>query len=164
MKMSKSLEELFNDQIRNEYESAYIYLGMSIYFMNTPFAGFAKWMGLQAKEEITHGDKLLAHLVERSGEIKLLPIDAQKVKYSSPLEAFQVALEHEKKVTNWIHDMYHQAVSDRDYAAQILLDWFINEQVEEEEQTQYFVDRLILAGDNNSTLLFLDKEAGQRTE
>lgn len=164
MKISKALEKLLNEQIRNEYESAYIYLGMNVYLRSTPYAGLAKWMGVQAKEEITHGDKLLEYLGERSGTIELLPIAAPKVAYSSPLEAFQTALGHEQKVTNWIHNLYEQAVSDKDYASQSFLRWFVDEQVEEEEQTRHFVDRLQLAANDPSALLIIDKEAGKRSE
>lgn len=164
MKISKPLEQLLNEQIRNEYESAYIYLGISVYFMRTPYSGFARWMQIQGREELTHGNKLLEHLGDRSGEVKLLQIAAQRTTYSNPLEAFQVALEHEQRVTSWIHNLYNQAVADKDYAAQSLLDWFINEQIEEEKQTQYFVDRLRLVGDDKSALLLLDQEAGSRSE
>ncbi len=164
MKVSKALEKLFNEQIRNEYESAYIYLGMSVYLMSTPYAGLAKWMRIQAKEEISHGDKLLTHLGERANDIKLLAIAAPKVDYSSPLAAFQAALEHEEQVTSWIYGLYEQAAKDKDYTSQCFLKWFIDEQVEEEEQTRYFVDRLKLAGKDTSALLLLDKEASKRAE
>lgn len=163
MKVSKALEKLFNEQIRNEYESAYIYLGMSTYLMSTPFSGFASWMGVQAKEELGHGDKLLKHLGERCGEIQLLPIAAPKTEYSDPLAVFQAALEHEEKVTSWIQGMFAQAVADNDYTSQSFLQWFLDEQVEEEEQTRYFVDRLKLAGNDATALLILDKEAKKRS-
>ncbi|MDE6432510.1 MAG: ferritin [Opitutales bacterium] len=164
MKVSKALEKLLNEQIRNEYESAYIYLGMSVYLMSTPYTGFAQWMHLQAKEEIEHGNKILSHLGERAATVKLLPIAAPKIDYSSPLEVFKAALEHEELVTKWICNIYKQAVKDEDYTSQCFLKWFIDEQVEEEEQTRYFVERLSLAGKDSATLLFLDKEAGKRSE
>ncbi len=164
MKISNSIEQLLNEQVRNEYESAYLYLGMGVYLMSTPYVGLAKWMQLQAQEEINHGNKILEYLGDRSSKIQLLPIAAPTVEYNTPLEAFHAALEHEKKVTSWIYDIYNQAINDKDYTTQNFLNWFITEQQEEEAQTQHFVDRLQLAGDDKSALLLIDQEAAQRTE
>ncbi|MDR1890857.1 MAG: ferritin [Puniceicoccales bacterium] len=161
MKMSKDLEKLIIEQIRNELESAYIYLGMSAAMESMAFSGIAKWMRRQAKEEVEHGMKFYDYLVSRGSKVELLPIAQAATDYKSPLNAFEVALNHEKKVTGLIHKMYDLAVSLKDYESQNMLNWFVTEQIEEEGQTQHFVDRLKFAGDDACAVLRIDKEAGK---
>ena len=164
MLMDQKLVDLFQEQIKNEFESAYIYLGMAAYFDASPYAGFASWMHLQFKEEMEHGMRFFNHLIERGHNIKLLPIPAAATHYDSPLTAFKAALEHEQLVTRLINEMYRVAVEINDYAAQIELQWFIKEQVEEEQQTQQIVDQLALVGDNVAAILAIDRTAGERKE
>ena len=151
-----------NEQIKHELHAAYLYLGMAVSMEAKAFHGMDTWMRAQWKEEIEHGMRFLTYLGERGASIELLPIEEVSTQYSTPIEAFKAALEHEKKVTQKIHDMYDLAVSEKDYESQQMLDWFIKEQIEEEQQTQYFVDRLTLAGKDNAAILLIDKEAGER--
>jgi ferritin len=160
MKMSKDLEKLIIEQLRNEFESAYIYLGMAAAMESLSFVGIARWMRRQAKEEIEHGMKFYDYSVSRGVKVELLPIAQASTDYKSPLNAFEVALNHERKVTGLIHKIYDLAVSLKDYESQNMLNWFITEQIEEESQTQHFVDRLKFAGDDACAVLRIDREAG----
>ena len=164
MLMDPKLVDLFQQQIKNEFESAYIYLGMAAYFDASPYSGFASWMHLQASEEIEHGMKFFKYLNERGHHIELLPIARATTHYESPLAAFKKALAHEQLVTSLINEMYRVAVELKDYAAQIELQWFIKEQVEEEEQVQQIIDQLELVGDNMPGVLSIDRNAGKRKE
>ncbi|MDR0590450.1 MAG: ferritin [Puniceicoccales bacterium] len=161
--MKQQLFDLFQAQIRNELESAYKYLGMAAYFETTPFKGFASWMRLQAKEEIEHATKFFDYVHDRGHHLQLPAIQAVATEYASPLEAFCEALAHEQLVTRLINGMYRVAIEVEDYAAQILLQWYIAEQVEEETQAQDFIDRLEMADGDVSSLLIIDKSAGKRS-
>jgi ferritin len=164
MKISGEMEQSLNLQMNREYQSAYIYLGMAAYFEGTPFGGFARWMRAQAREEIIHGDKFFSYLARREGVIRLGPIDQVATSFPSPAEAFAAALAHEQEVTGWIHGIYGLAVREGDYGAQEFLSWFINEQIEEEEQVRGWCGRLQLVGDHPGGLLALDVAAGKREE
>ncbi|MDR2738189.1 MAG: ferritin [Puniceicoccales bacterium] len=161
MKMSDELERLMVEQIRNEIESAYIYLGMSSAMETSSLPGTKKWMRMQAKEEIEHGMKFYDYLHSRGANVRLLPIGQVPTTYDSPLSAFEAALTHEKEVTAMIHKMYDVAVAQKDYESQNMLNWFITEQVEEEEQTKYFCDRFRFAGKDPCAILQIDREAGK---
>lgn len=159
--MPKDLEKLMIEQLRNELGSAYIYLGMSSAMESMSFMGISKWMRRQAKEEVEHGMKFYDYLISRGSKVELLPIDQAITDYKSPLNAFEVALHHEKSITGFIHKMYDLAVLLKDYESQHMLNWFIAEQIEEESQAQHFVDRLKFAGDNACAVLRIDKEANK---
>jgi ferritin len=161
MKITKELEKLMIEQIRNEFESAYLYLGMSSAMGNLAFPGCEKWMREQAKEELEHAMKLYDYLHSRGTRIELLPIDRAPTGYDSPLSAFEAALAHEREITTMIHKMYDFAVAQKDYESQNELDWFIAEQIEEEQQTQYFVDRFTFVGNDRCAILQIDKEAAK---
>ncbi len=162
MKMSAELERLMIEQVRNEIWSGYVYLGMSSAMGAMSFSGSAKWLRKQAREEVEHGMKFYDYLASRGSKVQLLPISEVSTNYDSPLSVFSAALEHERKVTDMIHKMYDLAVQEMDYESQQMLNWFISEQVEEEEQTQYFVDRFTIAGNDISAILQIDTEAGAR--
>jgi ferritin len=161
--MKPQLFDLFQAQIRNEFESAYKYLGMAAYFETTPFKGFAGWMRLQAKEETEHAMKFFDYVHDRGHHLKLPAIQAMVTDYASPLEAFRETLAHEQLVTSLINEMYRVAVEVQDYAAQTLLQWYIAEQVEEEKQVQDFIDLLETAGSDVASLLIIDKSAAKRS-
>jgi ferritin len=161
--MEQKLLDLFLNQIRNEFESAYKYLGMAAYFETTPFEGFASWMRFQAKEEIEHAMKFFDYVRDRDHHLELLPIQAMPTQYASPLEAFREALAHEQLVTRLINEMYRTAFEIQDYAAQILLQWYITEQVEEEKQVRDIIDKLEIPGGDISKLLAIDKIVGKRS-
>ncbi|MDR1591095.1 MAG: ferritin [Puniceicoccales bacterium] len=164
MIIEKKLLDLFLEQIRNELESAYKYLGMSAYFESTPYKGFAKWMRKQAIEETEHAIKLFDYVNERGNHVELFPLEPMPTHYASPLEVFQETLNHERQVTHLISEMYVAALEVRDFAAQIFLQWYITEQVEEERQAQDILDLIEVAADNTSALMGIDRQVSQRED
>jgi ferritin len=160
--MDKAVHDAINAQIKMEFDSAYIYLAMSAHFEDVNLEGFAKWMRLQASEEKEHAMRLFDYLVERGAKVTLKGIADPPAKFGSPREIFQQALEHERKVTKSINDIYALAVEKNDYPSQIMLQWFVNEQVEEESTAEKAVRELEMAGDNTAALLMLDRAYGAR--
>lgn len=160
--ISKTMQDAINEQINKELYSGYIYLSMSTYFEELSLPGFARWLRLQALEEQEHAMKLFDYLHERGGSVQLKAIDQPPAKWNSKLEIFQEVLEHEKKVTGLIHKLYELALKENDYATQIMLQWFITEQVEEEANASLIVDQLKMIDDHDTAVLVLDKNLGKR--
>jgi ferritin len=160
--LSKTMQDAVNEQIKNELHSAYIYLSMSAYFESSNLPGFAHWMRLQAQEEVAHAMKFFDHINDRGGQVTLMAIDGPPVAFDSPLGAFKMAYEHEQKVTGMIHNLYKMAVAGNDYPALSMLQWFVDEQVEEEKSALEVVEQLEMIGDHKMGLLMLDRELGQR--
>ncbi len=156
------MEKAFNSQINKEFYSSYLYLAMSSYFESANFRGMAKWMRLQAMEESAHAMIIFNFVIERGGAVKLDAIAAPEVDFASPLDVFEKALEHEKYVTASIYSLMETAQGERDYASQSMLNWFVDEQVEEEANATEVVEQLKMAGDK-SGLLFIDRSLGERT-
>ena len=134
--ISKKIEEALNAQINAEFWSAYLYLSMSANFAVKGNPGFANWFNIQFKEEQDHAQIFIKYLLSRGGKVALSPIEAVKTEWESPLDAYKDTLEHEKKVTSMINNLYALASAENDYATQSMLKWFIDEQVEEEETAQ----------------------------
>ncbi|MBQ7760107.1 MAG: ferritin [Phascolarctobacterium sp.] len=160
--MNNKVYKVFNDQVQAELYSAYMYLAMSLYLEDQNFKGMAHWMRLQYEEEREHAFRLAKFMQERGVKPELLQIDAPPAEFGTPLEVFKKALEHEKYVTSRIHAMYEVAMEEKDYAAMTHLHWFIDEQVEEEDQTRDIVDRLAMVGDNMNGLFVVDGQLGAR--
>lgn len=163
MAISATLERAINDQIRKEMYSAYLYLAMSSYMEEKNFSGMAHWLEHQAKEEMEHAMKFYHYIHERNGHIELQAIAQPPVEFGTPLQLFEQVLEHEKGVTASIHALYDLASAEKDYAAQVLLQWFIQEQVEEEANATRIVEMLKMAGEHISVLMMLDHELGKRS-
>ncbi len=161
--VSKEVQDAINEQIKHEFFAAYQYLSMMTYFEGASLGGFANWMRLQAQEEVSHAMRLLDFLLDRGGEVDLQAIDKPKTGFNSPLEVMRAALAHEQKVTGMINDLYELAVTHKDYPAQILMQWFITEQVEEEKSAGDIVEQLEFVGDSPGALLVIDERLGQRT-
>lgn len=159
---SKKVQDAMNDQIQRELESAYIYLSMAAYFDSSNLPGFAHWMRVQFQEEQAHAFKFYDFVYDRGGQVILQAIGQPPVEFQSPLDAFEKTLAHEQKVTGHINDLYALAVEEKDYASQILLQWFVGEQVEEEKSAGDIVDMLDRIGDNYHALVMLDRELSQR--
>ena len=165
MEIPKDVLKLLNEQFYNELHAAHIYFGMGAFFKRSPFAGFAKWMELQAKEEIEHAMKIYNFLCERDAPFAASEIAKPKKDiYDSPLDAFKAAYEHEKLVTSQITRIFELANERKDYATADLMNWFINEQVEEEHNTLQFVKALEFAGADKNLIIGVDKWAGKRAE
>ncbi len=160
--ISKKMEDALNNQIREEMFSAYLYLSMSAWFQTLNLKGFANWMMVQYQEELVHAIKIFDFISERNGTVKLQKIDQPQHEWKSPLEAFEAAYKHEQHITGCINDLVHMAMEDKDRATQVFLDWFVNEQVEEEANADDIVQNLKLVADNGHGILMLDREFGQR--
>lgn len=160
--MNKRIEDAFNEQINEELFSSYVYLAMAAHFEDLNLEGFTNWMRLQAQEELEHAMRLFNHINRRGGRVVLKAIGEPPFDFGTPLETFEKALAHEQHITGCIHKLYGLATEENDYPAQVELQWFIDEQVEEEENTGRVVDLLKLAGDDKSALFMLDRELAQR--
>ena len=161
--ISEKLQDAINDQITFEIASGLIYKAMAAYFSSEDLSGFAHWMEIQFKEELFHSEKLAAYVNDADGRVKYLVIEAPRNDYDTPLQAFEVALEHEKLVTSRINNLMSLAKEDNDHAAQICLQWFITEQIEEESTFRQVIAELKLVKDDGRGLIMLDRELGQRT-
>ncbi len=160
--ISQGVLDAINEQINHEFFSAYIYLSMSAYFESSNLPGFANWMKIQAREEVTHGLKLFDFVHNRGGRVVLKAIDAPPREFKNVQEVFEQALKHEQLVTKMIHDLYEIADQGHDFATQVALQWFITEQVEEEKSADLIVEQLKMIGTDRPALLMLDRELGSR--
>lgn len=160
--ISKKIEEALNNQVREEMFSAYLYLSMSAWFATLNLKGFANWMMVQNQEEQAHAMKIFDFITERGGTVKLQKIDQPQHDWKSPLDAFEAAYKHELHITGCINDLVYMAMDEKDRATQVFLDWFVNEQVEEEANADEIVQSLKMVGDKGHGLLMLDREYSQR--
>ena len=163
MKLSQKLHDALNAQINAEFWSAYLYLSMAVDADAKGLKGFANWFYIQFQEEQDHARILMNYVISRGCEVKLAPIDAVKNTWNSQLEAFKESLEHERKVTAMINNLCELAAADKDHATANMLQWFVDEQVEEEESFSGVIDSLELVGDNKMGIFMLDKEFATRT-
>lgn len=161
--MNQKLVDAFNSQIQFEIHSALIYKAMQAYFEAEDFPGMANWMNIQYQEELSHAEKLFAYVCEAGGRAKMLAMDEPCNEYSSPLEVFETALAHEQIVTGRINDLMDLAQETRDHAAQICLQWFITEQLEEEANAGLIIKKLKMVEGDGRGLLMIDQELAQRT-
>lgn len=161
--LTQTLQDALNEQIKNEFYSAHVYLSMSSWFEDKALPGFAKWMRVQYSEELTHGLKIFDFINDRDGRALVHGFDAPPAQWKSPLDVFENSYAHEQKVTAMINNLYALAVKENDYPTIVLLQWFINEQVEEEKNAKLIVDQLRMADDSPTALLLLDREMGART-
>ncbi|MFQ5551108.1 MAG: ferritin [Gemmatimonadales bacterium] len=159
---SKAVEAAVNDQIRDEFYSAHLYLSMSAFFESQSLGGFATWMRMQYEEEIMHAVKLYDFLLDNDGKVELQAIDQPPSGFGTPLEIMKQALEHEREVSRSITALYELALEERDYPTQILLQWFISEQTEEEKMVGDIVAQLEMIGSDGSALLIMDGQLGSR--
>lgn len=160
--ISPKLQDALNAQINAEFWSAYLYLSMAMHFESEGMGGVANWFRIQFKEEQAHAEIFINYLISRGGRVMLAPIAGVETSWSSPLAAFEATLEHEQKVTAMINNLYALAEVEHDYATRGKLDWFVSEQVEEEETAQGLIDRLKLIGDNGMGLYTFDQELATR--
>ncbi|MGC1376959.1 MAG: ferritin [Anaerolineales bacterium] len=162
--ISTTMQDIINEQINKELFSSYLYLSMAAFFEEKNLSGFAKWMHVQSGEEREHAMKFYEHLVDRGGRVLLKAIEAPGAEWKSNLELFKEVQAHEAKVTKSIYDLYEQALKEKDYATQVLLQWFITEQVEEEKNAAEIVQQLELIDAHGTAVLMLDHQLGKRGE
>jgi ferritin len=160
--LSPKLEEALNQQINAELYSAYLYFSMATYLSSIDLAGCAHWMHAQTQEELLHASKMYEYVNERGGRVVLNAIKAPKTQWASPLEVFEDAYRHEQHVTSLINGLMELAISEKDHATQIFLQWFISEQVEEEASANGVVQRMKLAQASPGGLFMIDKELSTR--
>ncbi|PKO01889.1 MAG: ferritin [Chloroflexi bacterium HGW-Chloroflexi-5] len=160
--LSAVLQKALNEQINKEFYSAYLYLAMSAHFEDANLSGFAKWMKLQADEEQEHGMKFYSYLLERGANVDLTPIAGPVIEGKSNLEIFKQVQAHEAVVTASINALYELALKENDYPTQIMLQWFITEQVEEEKNAADIVAKLDMIQDKGTAVLILDQQLGYR--
>jgi ferritin len=160
--LSKKMQDAINEQIKNELYSGYLYLAMAAYAEDQNLPGFAHWMKAQCQEETEHAMKFFGYIAERGGRVELKAIDQPPVEYESPTALFEMTLEHEKKVTGLIHDLYELALEEKDYASQVLLQWYIEEQVEEEAAASEIMETLRIAGGKGQALVMMDRALARR--
>jgi ferritin len=160
--IGKTMQDALNEQINKELFSSYLYLSMAAYFEDKNLPGFANWMRIQADEEREHAMKFYDFILERGGRVLLAAIDAPPAEWKSNLEAFEAAAAHEAKVTASINALYELAMKEKDYPAQVMLQWFITEQVEEEKNAADVIAQLKMVEAHDTAVLMLDHRLGKR--
>ena len=162
MKINPKVQDVLNKQINAEFWSAYLYLSMSIWFEGKGLKGFANWMRVQYQEETTHALKFLDFVSERQGTVKLEPIQQVPTEWSSILKVMETVYEHELLVTELIYNCQETAENEKDRATANMLQWFVNEQIEEEANVDMLINQINLIGENGQAIYLLDKELGNR--
>lgn len=161
--MNKKVSEALVSQINKEFFSAYLYLAMEQYLEDDSMPGMANWMHQQFLEEQFHAQKMMKYLNSRGEKVELELIEKPKTEWASIAEIFDDVLEHEKTITASINNIQVVAVEEKDFATMSFLQWFIDEQIEEEDNAETIIKQVSLIGDNGYGLLMLDKEMAQRT-
>lgn len=160
--ISDKMQEAFNGQVSAEYSSAFHYLALSAHFEATDFRGFAHWMRIQYQEELVHAEKIYDFINERDGRVQLGPIEAPRAEWGTPLQAFEAALANEQQLSGRINELVALALEEKDFASHNFLQWFVQEQVEEEMIVRDIVQDLRRIGDNNNGLFLLDRDLAGR--
>ncbi|MEI7811901.1 MAG: ferritin [Ignavibacteria bacterium] len=160
--INERIQKALNDQVNTEIYSWYLYLSMAAHFEHINFNGFAKWMKLQAQEEMTHAMKIYDYLNQVNAKVVFDKIETPPTEWVSPLALFEEIYNHELKITDSINKLTDLAIEVRDHATNNFLSWFVNEQVEEVATTELILGKLKFIGDNHSGIFFLDHELGKR--
>ena len=160
--LSKTMEDALNEQLNREMYSAYLYLSMSAYAAHEGLKGFANWFMVQYHEEMLHAMKIFEYVTLRGGRVTLKSIPQPPATFASPLDMFQKTLEHELYITKSINEWMDLAIAEKDHAAHIFLQWYVTEQVEEENNDQEILARLRIIGVDAQGLMLLDKELAAR--
>ncbi len=160
--ISKKIEDALNEQVNSELYSSYLYLSMESYFKAQNLNGFANWMKIQTQEEVMHTMKIYDFINERGGRVLLKAIEGPPTDWASALAVFKAVYEHEQKVTGLINDLVDLAIKEKDHATNSFLQWFVNEQVEEEASADEKVQQLKMMENAPGGMFMLDRELGQR--
>ena len=162
--LTKKMQDELNQQINKELFSSYLYIAMSAHFESVNLSGFASWMKVQSQEEYEHGMKLYHYVLERGGRVVLEAIAKPASEYKAPLDVMKKVLEHEKKVTAMIEALYELALKEKDYPTQVMLQWFLTEQVEEEKNATDIIELLKSIGDSPAGMAMVDAKLGARSK
>ena len=160
--ISESINEALNCQINKEFYSAYLYMSMSACLRESGLFGFSQWTQIQAAEEIEHGEKIFNHLIDRKGRVVLDKIEKPEFEFGGILELFEFIYEHEKSITRSVMSIAKLAEDECDRTTLMFIDWYINEQVEEEYQVLKIIEKLRRFGKDGGSLFLIDKEAAER--
>ena len=160
--MDEKMVEALNSQLNAELYSSYMYLSMATYFESEDMSGFANWMRVQAQEELSHAMKIYDYVIQRGDRVTLTRIESPPTEWKSALDAFEHVYAHEQKVTGLINQLVNLAISLGDHATNNFLQWFVAEQVEEEESSSGVLKKVKMANESLSGLLMLDNELGLR--
>lgn len=162
--ISEAINEILNEQINKEFYSGYLYLSMSAHLKELGLNGFASWTKIQAKEEVEHGLKIFDYLINCNSFVTLKQIRTPEFEFNGILSIFNCIYEHEKCITNAVLSIAQKAEDECDRATLSFIDWFIAEQIEEEENVKNIIKRLEMFGDDKVALYLMDKELGERVE
>lgn len=160
--IGEKMNAALNEQVTREMYSAYLYLAMSSFSSSIGLKGFASWFMVQYHEEMFHAMKIYGYIHSQSGKVALKAIDEPPAAFEGPLDMFEKTLAHEQKVTRWINDLMEIAIGEKDHATRIFLQWYVTEQVEEEENDNDIIHQLKLIKDNPQGLMMLDRDLAQR--
>ena len=158
----KNIEKLLNDQIAYEFFSANLYLSMSSFLQGMDLSGFANFFKVQAQEELSHALKQFDYIHQVEGAVKMQAIPQPDAVFQSVVNVFEITLEHEKSVTQKIYAIAKAALDAGDFATHNFIQWFITEQVEEENTVKTILQKIRMIGDSKSALYILDEELGRR--
>ena len=160
--ISEKMQDAINKQVTAEFYSAHLYLSMAAYLESIDLPGFANWMRIQYQEEVSHAMKMFDYVIERDGRAIIAGFEDPQVEWKSALDIFEGAYAHEQKVTAMINNLMDIAIAEKDHASQIFLQWFVNEQVEEEASAKGVIQQLKMLGDSKGGLFQMDRELGRR--
>lgn len=160
--MNKKIEQLLNKQIQKEFNSAYLYLSMKEYLETIDLEGFAHFFYMQAKEEVEHAMRISDYINQKGGRVELEALDKPTLKFDSPLDVFEKALEHEKYITRSIYDILEVSMDEKDHSSVAFLQWFVVEQDEEEESMATIIAKLEQVGIEGPGLFMMDQQLGKR--
>lgn len=160
--LSDKMVSALNGQINNEMYSAFLYMAMSSHSADKGLKGMANWFMVQYHEEMLHAMKFYEYVQRQGARVKLGALNEPPSEWKSPMEMFEAVLKHEQFITKCINDLTDLAIEEKDHATQIFLQWYVTEQVEEEENDNDIIAQLKVIGDNTQGLMMLDRELGQR--
>ena len=162
--ISNTINEILNEQINKEFYSGYLYLSMSAHLKELGLNGFASWTKIQAKEEVEHGLKIFDYLINCNSFVTLKQIRTPEFEFQGILSIFNHIYEHEQCITRAVMTIAQKAEEENDRTTLNFMDWFISEQIEEEEAVKNIINRLELFGEDKVALYLIDKELGERAE
>lgn len=160
--INDKVKDILNEQINKEFYSGYLYLAMAAYLCENGLYGFSKWMEIQAKEEIDHGMILFDYIIKRKAKVELKYLNQPDTNFNGVEDIFQKAYKHERSITDSINCIASLTEDECDLATRNFIDWYLKEQIEEEDSVQKIITRLKAFGNDKASLYLMDKELGQR--
>ena len=160
--LGKKIEKALNQQINKEMYSAYLYMAMSSFSDFKGLKGFSNWFYVQYQEEMEHAMRIYQYIQGQGGQVELMAVEKPAKDFGSPMDMFEATLKHEQFITKSINDLMDLAITEKDHATQIMLQWFVSEQIEEESNDNEIIDKLKLIGKDGNGLFMVDKDLGTR--